>query len=100
MFVVTIEKTRMGFLGSKTQEEKEASGDETSSCQLPCQGCLDRLAPTGPGKPLQLLGTRLHSSSLPHLMVYLGSLLLTLLSKAALHHSFWPHITTVIANTV
>ncbi|KAK2492425.1 hypothetical protein MC885_002574 [Smutsia gigantea] len=30
-------ETRMGSLGSETQEEKEASDDETSGCQLQCQ---------------------------------------------------------------
>ena len=67
MFSLTVGKSRMGFLGSESQEEKDAAADETPGCQLHWQGCWDGLAhapqeiPAVPECPS-------FSLSLPHLM--------------------------------
>lgn len=67
MCILTMGKTRMGFLGSETQEKKDAAADETPGCQL-----SDRVAgialPMLPRKSPQLLSAPLFSPPLPHLM--------------------------------
>lgn len=44
MCTLTVGKSRMGFLGSESQEEKDTAADETPGCQLHWQGCWDGLA--------------------------------------------------------
>ena len=97
--ILTMGKTRMGFLGSETQEKKEAAADETPGCQL-----SDRVAgialPMLPRKSPQSLSAPLFSPPLPHLMCVFWGVWSILLNKAALHGSFWPNITAAIANTI
>lgn len=64
----------MGFLGSESQEEKDAAADETPGCQPHWQGYWDGLAHTP--QEIPAVPERLSLSlSLPRLVCVLRSLL-------------------------